>query len=253
MEEAPVRRDYARDGEDPVPFKLASLGLQPGDDQRFYQVSSLTMHTKGGPSPSVAFPSYLLASKNHTDVRRRGQHRRLKNCIVLVEWCPNVAGLVPSQEERPLTAEAESQLEKTFKMFDRDGNGTLDASEVSQVLRSLDVVLEDDSDADLSTALDMNSNGTVDLAELRTALARLSFFGIQDGRYFVLLSLPEAESLRGAMHVAKTMGVPLVPGAPAASISMRVMPSGCVPPCRQASLINCLQCTQSCAALCAAL
>jgi len=226
MEEAPAKKDYSREGEEPKPFKLASLSLPPGDQQRFYPISALTVHTKGGPSPSVAFPSYLLASQNHTDVRRRGQHRRLKNCIILAEWCPDSNALKASVEERPLTADAVSQLEKTFEMFDRDGNGTLDANEVTQVLRALDVVLEEGEDSEVAAALDLNASGTVDLNELKTALSRLSFFGIQDGRYFVLLSLIEAESLRGAMHVAKSRGIPLVPGFPSASVCLRLMPLG---------------------------
>ena len=111
-------------------------------------------------------------------------------------------------------------------MFDRDGNGTLDANEVTQVLRALDVVLEGDDPSEVAAALDLNASGTVDLNELKTALSRLSFFGIQDGRYFVLLSLVEAESLRGAMHVAKSTGIPLVPGFPSASVCLRLMPLG---------------------------
>lgn len=95
-----------------------------------------------------------------------------------------------------------------------------------QVLRALDVVLEDDADLEVNSALDLNSSGTVDLSELKTALSRLSFFGIQEGRYFVLLSLVEAESLRGAMHVAKSMGAPLVPGHPNTSVCLRLMPLG---------------------------
>lgn len=206
MEEAPIRKDYSRDDERPKPFMLDSLSASPATGkQGFYTMASMSVKTKKGNTQSIGFPPFLYGSCNHYDIKHSTHFRRLKNCIVMMEWIPDPKSLRAATEERPLSAETEEQLEKTFKMFDHDGSGFLDEKELGQVLRSLDVELEDeDDDKELAKSLDLNQDGRVDLEELKIAVKRQSFFGIQEGRFFVVLSLAEAEVITSwtSMHSA---------------------------------------------------
>ena len=87
-------------------------------------------------------------------------------------------------------------------------SGELDMAEVKRALMALDVDEEEllgwGEEGSCSTAImqaiDTNHAGKVSLEELTAAVRLQRFLGVQDGRYYVLLSLREAETLRAAIH-----------------------------------------------------
>jgi Ca2+-binding EF-hand superfamily protein len=111
-------------------------------------------------------------------------------------------------------------------LFDADSNGKLGPEEVRAVLKALDID-EDDDDIDddtngnnintnnksknngvktvqrLFAAADKDGSGEVDFDELQTALASHTFYQLEEGRYFVALSLPEAAALRRLLHAVR--------------------------------------------------
>ena len=110
---------------------------------------------------------------------------------------------------RELTKEQEAGLQSAFTLFDDAGIGRLDESQLREVLRSADACVGGDEAAlsALARRIAKNSSGGPDagvtLEDLKNAVRNMNMYGIQDGRYYVALSLAEAESLRAAMHGAK--------------------------------------------------
>lgn len=67
------------------------------------------------------------------------------------------------------------------------------------------------------------SAGALNFHQLRDVLTSGRFRKVEDGRYFVLLSLAEAETLRCMLHLRQ--GSPLVPGHQLA-YALRCIPAG---------------------------
>ena len=114
-----------------------------------------------------------------------------------------------SWKPRELTKEQEAGLQSAFTLFDDAGIGRLDESQLREVLRSADACVGGDEAAlsALARRIANNASGGADagvtLEDLKNAVRNMNIYGIQDGRYYVALSLAEAESLRAAMHGAK--------------------------------------------------
>ena len=85
----------------------------------------------------------------------------------------------------------------------------MDESQLREVLRSADACVGGDEDklAELARSIAASAAAGpaagVTLQDLKNALRRSNIYALQDGRYYVALSLAEAESLRAAMHAAR--------------------------------------------------
>ena len=69
--------------------------------------------------------------------------------------------------------------------------------------------------------------------QLKVAINNHSFYKMQDGRHFVLLSLAEAESVRGNLHLSVSTGMP---NSGAAQIALRMVRHCLVPANRRSAL-----------------
>lgn len=165
--------------------------------------------------------------------------------MVVVEWVPDKRLLKEKEavEGAPLTGTQEQQLRDIFQVMDHDGSGDLSAEEAKKALLAIDMTLKPApasagdgtaggavSVADLDGIIglmDRNRNGKIDYDEFKHAVSRQSYYSIQEGRHFVLLSLQEAEALRGAMHIAKGQARGMMPLSPdGAFLSGLVMRTG---------------------------
>lgn len=152
---------------------------------------------------------------------------------MVIEWVPDRRLLKDREavEGAPLTGAQEQQLKDIFHVMDHDGSGDLSAEEAKKTLLAIDMTLKPTSAsagggaagggaataADLDRIIgqmDRNRNGKIDYDEFKHAVSRQSYYSIQEGRHFVLLSLQEAEALRGAMHIAKGQARGMVPQSP---------------------------------------
>jgi Ca2+-binding EF-hand superfamily protein len=247
VEVAPIKQPYERDDPKPVVWPLEQLGAawaSPPTEQTpgaalthtpktpFYSLSALCVKggTAAGGNAQLAFPPYMLLSQNHLPAKWSTSKtpRRYRNVILVLEWVPDVTLLKEAEEARAagtqqLDEEQRRQLKSAFDMFDADGSGALSRSEVRQVLRALDVENRNDAavDAVFATA-DRDKSGTIDFEELCTAFGRRSFYAIEQGRYFVAMSLPEAACVRLLLHRSRLFGTPVVPGRPNAALALRI-------------------------------
>ena len=245
------RDKYVRDDEPARVWSLSSLTLPPdfassggaagtstgttGTAQGFFPASRFVSHRshldKRGP---LHWPDYVLLSSDHTSPRwRYDSHRRLKNILVTMEWVPDVDAVspltahlvdgLPAAGGAELSETQEARLRRVFELNDPRGRGALNESALLTVLA--DMGLRPDQHADDRAAVDElftslraagggGHDADVELGEdaFLTLMQSQRFVPGEAGRYWVALSLREAESLRGAMHVAMDLGIPLVSG-----------------------------------------
>ena len=73
----------------------------------------------------------------------------------------------PNSGRRPsqLSQDELSQLKAAFKFFDKDGNGTVEPEEISQVLKALGLEMTDEELKDIMSSLDENGDGVMDFQE----------------------------------------------------------------------------------------
>ena len=62
-------------------------------------------------------------------------------------------------------SKSKEELLETFKHFDRDGNGSIDADEFKELLYALGAVVTDEEVATGLEALDADRNGRIDFEE----------------------------------------------------------------------------------------
>jgi hypothetical protein len=140
--------------------------------------------------------------------------------MVVAEWVPDSRQLRDKEtvEGAALTGAQEQQLRDIFALMDHDESQDLSPEEAKKALQAIDMSLKacGDSGAELDSIIDQmdrNKNGKIDFEEFKHAITRQSYYAIQDGRYFVLLSLKEAEALRGAIHIAKGQAGGMAPSS----------------------------------------
>jgi Ca2+-binding EF-hand superfamily protein len=61
-------------------------------------------------------------------------------------------------------------IEKFFSVMDRDGNGTVEASELRKGLESYNIFMNQNDWSNLFNLLDSDNSGEIDLNELKTLL-----------------------------------------------------------------------------------
>ena len=125
---------YVREGEEPTRWPFCQLAEFCGAAQQpaplaegaFYRASEFCVR---GKSP-LTFPPYLAVSRNHFNLEWRGE-RRLKNAVMVLEWCPSAKAV---QEQPPRVAElserAKERLTKALNLLDVDGSGDLSRQEL---------------------------------------------------------------------------------------------------------------------------
>ena len=223
-----AREKYAREDEYPKTWPLATLAEDP-KRQGFYPASEFAVHRsfvdkRGG----LHWPESILLSSDHTHPRWRfTSHRRLKNMIVLMEWIPDAAALsmdaAPSATPRAasLSDSQQQRLQRIFEMYDATQARALGEDQIRKVMT--DLGLKPQSEARDAAAVDaalahLRERGEVcvPLPKFQQLMQSQAFLRGERGRYWVALSLREAESLRGALHLSYDAGVALVPGSRAA-------------------------------------
>ena len=201
------------------------------------------------------WPPYVLFSANHTQPRWMfSNHRRLKNMIVMMEWLPDIREaqsakpgvttkrksirtVIKDQGKEEVDPEAltdaqRQRLTRLVKMYSSEGGtpNQLHESALRRILVDLGLRPDDDPrDAatiesfigelgrpgGVGTAAPSGGVqvGADDFCEL---MRTQTFLRGETGRFWVALSLKEAESLRGCLHMCMDDGHGIVPGTHAA-------------------------------------
>jgi Ca2+-binding EF-hand superfamily protein len=127
---------------------------------------------------------------------------------------------------QPVLTDKQSELVNiAFKLFNLRGDGKLSADEFRAMLSALDVYLSSEDDLrDYIRLIDWGGDG-LDIEDAKRMMRFQQYMRMQQGRYQVALTLHEAESIRGIMHMH--LGGPIIPLSPTA-IALRVNASGSV-------------------------
>ena len=175
------------DGDDPHPF----YGLR--DFHLLYQV----------PLP---FPPALHLSRNYFNPAWSGL-RRLKNVVCLLEWCPDadasVLRLVTDSEHKGQVRLNDSQQATIFKAHAllKDENGRLTRERLEDVVTAATSAPVDPDDI-AKLWEDFGCGGQGVTAEgLQEILISGRLYPTHHGRYWVAVSLAEAETLRRILHL----------------------------------------------------
>ena len=71
-----------------------------------------------------------------------------------------------------LSEEQVAEFKECFSLFDADGSGTVDTSELGTVMKSLGQMMSDEALAQMINEVDADGSGTVDFAEFLGMMAR---------------------------------------------------------------------------------
>ena len=206
----PARVRHSDSGILAVSVRFPQTDADGSGKQPFYPLSGMAIRGKREVDTSaLSFPPYLLVSRNwyHKawSLLPSRMPRRIKSVIVAMEWSPDVDAVGSSGVDdgtiTTLSPAQEARLKSAFDIFDTDGSGTLSVSEFCAVLRAceIDAAGIDQAKKELEKN-DADGDGQVDFDELKRIVARQTLYHIKSGRYFALLSLAEAETVRAALH-----------------------------------------------------
>eukprot|EP01052_Picozoa_sp_SAG31_P000390 SAG31_NODE_12_length_38498_cov_21.161671_6_plen_602_part_00 len=201
---------YSREDETVKAWPLEGLAKPPAEGtQGFYPYSDFAIYTKvTSKSKDIAFPGFIHLSGNH--YRKHWSlksHRRLKNNIVMMEYIPDIEGLVTNgvkggslSKRKPMTIPQQEKLKAVFDIFDASGGGHMQPKELKQLLRAMDIDVDKDEKIIDEFIANEYSTG-ITFEQLKEAVHEQYFFRIQEGRFYVTLTLEEAETLRGILHL----------------------------------------------------
>jgi len=204
-----VEREYSRTGETPRPWPIQLLASEPdkaakeaddGVDYPFFPLSQFSMHHQ----EPIAFPSFMYYSRNYFNPQWHGL-RRVKNVVMVLEWTPNLSkvhGLSSAENQafHPIDETAKKALDKAYELLSaRTGQLTPEDLAVA-VEAAIDIKMTpvelSDVVAEYGTDRDM-----IDRDGLERLLVGGRLRKIESGRYYLVLSLSEAETIRRVIHL----------------------------------------------------
>ena len=214
---------YSRDNEAPIPWPFASLTGSAANGELqlpfLYSLRSFHLYKR---SP-LSFPPYLHLTNNFFNPQWSGA-RRIKNSVVIVELVPSPSALRPQQPPTPpLTALQQVALKKAVDLFHRTDSpaGGLVEEEIAQLISSaMDFT---PSPAQVTALMQRTTGGRpLDPLDVLRLLQSGEFRPVEDGRFFVGVSLAEAETIRRIMHLR--LDQPVLDHSPVA-LALRCLPS----------------------------
>lgn len=241
---------FLRDGEEPTRWAFCTLAQRGGGaassdggggngssdtmptplhNGTFYTASQFRLHSR----ISLPFPPYLLCSRNYFDLGLRGE-RRLKNAMMVLEWVPSASQLTPLPTgATPLCEAQQTRLQSALRLLDLDSSGSFERGELREALRSAEDLQLSEGELDElldEAGVEAGVEGHAGKAPrvlshdaLHDVLTSGRYRRADDGRYFVLLSLAEAQTIRMIMHMRQ--GRPLIDGSDVA-LALRCLPAG---------------------------
>jgi len=255
MEEAAGKKKFSTKKQDHSFWKFADLAEGPKKLGAFYKLKDFYVYreaiVKKGGHP-VEFPKHMYMSENlfHRNWVLTA-HRRLKNTCSILEFCPDpkliknlsnlelqrhdeggvvkaLAGGAAEVEERRV------RLRRAFNILETSSTGHMRARDLREAVSLLDPTLHDDpvglkqpytavpptpvadKIAAVMEKMDSDGDGAIDEMEFVKMVEQGVYHRCESERYYVALSLEEAESVRGFMHAALAQGhnAPIIPGKP---------------------------------------
>mmetsp|Transcript_31635 Transcript_31635/g.32121 ORF Transcript_31635/g.32121 Transcript_31635/m.32121 type:complete len:611 (+) Transcript_31635:444-2276(+) len=160
----------------------------------------------------MQFPDYLYLSKNYYDKAWNSKtHRRLKNVIVTMDFFPSRRAMKEvAASGKALSKTQEKMLKRAFSSADNNSSGTISFAELKEVLKAVDVDVDGEEGDKFFQQMPEFANRPITFEDLKRLLEQRLYHRTQAGRYYVAVSLFEAECMRAVMH--QQSGMPLIPG-----------------------------------------
>ena len=197
-----------------------------GDKLNFFPLSKFAIFQNLLTSnDTLDFPEYLYVSRNHFDIKWSISRtlRRIKNVIAIMEIDPSSKGSSMFDgfsesvsktlgfDTTSFTPEQERHLRRCFTIADVGSQGSLQYPEFLNIVKIMGV--------DPTTANNVYSKYEIQIAStgLTFAVFKTMVFDLekkyrqQGERFYVLLSLEEAEHLRGVLHARDSTLDQLIP------------------------------------------
>eukprot|EP00929_Paragymnodinium_shiwhaense_P044942 TRINITY_DN23026_c0_g1_i2.p1 TRINITY_DN23026_c0_g1~~TRINITY_DN23026_c0_g1_i2.p1 ORF type:complete len:4431 (+),score=980.35 TRINITY_DN23026_c0_g1_i2:153-13445(+) len=209
--EAPAPKQWVRDDEDLKPWHLGGLTKPLAQaNLPFYALSDFSVNkgvAQSSTTPLKSLPEYVMVTDNYFKRawRLSGQHR-IKNVICFLEWVPSAQDLAPLQNVAQLSPQQQTRLHQVFAMFDADQSGRIEGKELQLFFAALD--LEEEGEQIVASA----AGHALSLEEIEASLCSQTFYKLQQGRYYIAMSLEEAEHLRASMHLLNGQNWPELTG-----------------------------------------
>ena len=197
------------------PFNLASNTLpQP----YVYPLSAFHLYKR----QALPFPAYLYLTNNLFNPQWTGA-RRIKNTVIVMELLPNTATVAPlTPTVVPLSAKEQIAVKGAIDLFHRQSSTTgLSADDLSSLIRA--AMDFEPTVAQVAAVMRSISGGEpFNESHVASLLQSNEFRDEQQGRFYVSVSLAEAETIRRILHLR--LEQPVVEGAQVA-IALRCLPS----------------------------
>lgn len=211
-----VDREYSRNGETPTAWHIRELGRADGtveDPHPFYPLSRFKLRYQ----EPLPFPTSLKVSRNYFNPNWTGL-RRVKNVVMVLEWTPSesAVSVVPPEQVRALNlldATQTKAFEKSFHLlnFHAAEGAELSAVDLVNAVRAAtDYKLSAESVQELIREFGDPKTNTISMVGFKAAITSGRLRAVHYGRYWVAVSLAEAETLRRILHVSQ--GKPLLDG-----------------------------------------
>jgi hypothetical protein len=215
---------YRRDGERATTWPVSSLVGPVSICHQFYPLSEFSLAGR----PSLSFDSDLYVSKNYFDKTLAGD-RRIKNVVIVLDW---VVGPPEREKNSPLLLNVAQEDSKLLDMaLDwLTSEQSLPGEEPSAFLtrkmssNQLKGVLQNLLSADPCVEdieLLLKGRDSLPVSEVRSALLDGTLWRKRPNRFFVALSLAEAETIRRFMHVRADGGQKLFLSSDSVSVALR--------------------------------
>eukprot|EP01043_Picozoa_sp_COSAG02_P048197 COSAG02_NODE_4712_length_5068_cov_56.652797_1_plen_771_part_10 len=233
-----VDREYSRNQEAPKPWPLSALLKAPpfapddsgeehsdAHDCPFYRLRRFKLRHED----SLHMPDQLLCSRNYFDPQWSGL-RRIKNVIMILEWAPE-RPCVPVEKanahdhigegfrlrtpeehiaEAPeMTQERQESLRKAFLNLSGERPDGLGHDELSHAIQAITDVPPTSEEIAAAIQASGSTGDCVTMEGFMMLLKTRHLLPVHHGRYYVAVSLAEAETIRRVLHVRGKQ--PLVP------------------------------------------
>jgi len=201
-----VAKDWSREDEEPVPWEFNSLAETTGANDMIPQMYP-TKDFKLWKRESVGFPDYSYVTENYFNPKWNGD-RRIKNVVMVLEMkvyhqddvkMADVGNLDPPPLIKRLTSGTNTAMSKAFHYLDlKDKNLAKDTSSLHLTIRAAMDFHPTPEDLEVVKKMYGDQIGLKEFEEL----LRSDTFREQDShRFFVGVSLAEAETLRRIIHL----------------------------------------------------
>lgn len=206
-----VDREYSRQEEfqKPWQFSLLSKPFDSVAEHPFYFLKDFKLRHQ----EPFEFPDFLMLSSNYFNPKWNGL-RRIKNVIMVLEYAPSTAPdrlrLRTTDELRVVLSEDQEQILRkvhTLLGFHASTSGNPNFMSIEDLQIAIQAAIDKPPSKELVESIMKSYGNTSSLMSyegFRNLLTSGELYPQSTGRYYVAVSLAEAETLRRILHVRMT-------------------------------------------------